>query len=246
MNIGFRLSKRALSGVIGLLVATGLGTTDHARAAEGSGLNSLVLVDRLEYQTNEGDGLLQWDAQGWVGGDYNKLWVKTEGAYLFEENRVEEAEIQTLYSRAISPYWDLQVGARHDFAPGPSRTFGVIGIQGLAPHWFEIDAALFVSEHGDLEARVEAEYDFLITQRLVAQPRAELNFAFQDIAERGIGSGLSTAELGVRIRYEFEREVAPYVGISWSRAVGATANFARQEGENISSLSFVAGLRLWF
>lgn len=242
----FKFSWLARTGLIGALVTTGLAVAGQPRAAEGDELYSLVLVDRLEYQTNEGDDLLLWDAQGWIGGDYNKFWLKTEGEYLFEGDSFEEAELQGLYSRAIVRYWDLQMGVRHDFEPDPSRTFGVLGVQGLAPYWFEVDAAAFVSEDGDVEARIEAEYDLLITQRLIAQPRAELNFAFQDIEELGIGSGLSTAELGLRLRYEIRREVAPYIGVSWTRAVGDTADFARDEGENVSSVSFIAGIRLWF
>jgi len=236
----------ARAGAAGALVAAGLAGAAQAHAAEGEELHSLVLVDRLEYQTNNGDELLLWDAQGWIGGDVNKLWIKTEGDYLFEKDTVGEAELQALYSRAIASYWDLQVGVRHDFKPDPSRTFGVVGVQGLAPYWFEVDAAAFVSEDGDVEARIEAEYDLLITQRLIVQPRAELNFAVQDVKELGIGSGLSTAALGVRLRYEVRREVAPYIGVSWTRATGDTADFAREDGENVSSFSVVSGVRLWF
>jgi copper resistance protein B len=135
---------------------------------------------------------------------------------------------------------------RHDFKPDPSRTYGVLGIQGLAPYWFEVDAAGFVSNEGDVSARLEAEYDFLFTQKLILQPRTELNFAVQDVKELGIGSGLSTAELGLRLRYEIVREFAPYVGVSWTRLVGKTEDFARDEGEDVSSVSFVAGVPLWF
>lgn len=203
-------------------------------------------TDRLEVQTNEGDGVLVWDAEGWVGGDYNKLWIKSEGEYLFERDRTEEAELQALYSRAILPFFDVQAGVRHDFKPDPSRTFGVVGVQGLAPYWFEVDAAGFVSDDADVSARLEAEYEFLFTQQLILQPRTELNFAVQDVKKLGIGSGLSTAELGLRLRYEFVREVAPYIGVSWTRLVGKTEDFARDEGEDVSSVSFVTGVRLWF
>jgi copper resistance protein B len=228
-----------------LLLPPALTLHTPAQAAEGEEIYTLVLVDRLEYQTNEGDDLLLWDAQAWLGGDYDKLWVKTEGERTLG-GVLEEAQLQALYSRAIAPFWDLQVGVQHDFEPNPSRTSGVIGIQGLARYWFEVDAAAFVSEDGDVSARVEAEYELLITQQLVLQPRAELSFAVQDVEELGIGSGLSTAELGLRLRYEVKREVAPYVGVSWSRKVGETARFARDEGEDVSAVSFVAGIRLWF
>ncbi len=246
MNTSFLALRPRRFFLTGLFLATGILASSPALTAEGDEIYSLVLVDRLEYQTNEGDNLLLWDAQGWAGGDYNKLWIKSEGEYVLGDDRLEEAQVQGLYSRAISRYWDLQAGLRHDFEPGPSRTFGVIGLQGLAPYWFEVDAAAFISEDGDVETRIETEYDFLITQRLIVQPRAELNFAFQNIEELGIGSGLSTAELGLRMRYEIRREIAPYIGVSWNRAIGNTADFARDEGEDVSSVSFVAGIRLWF
>lgn len=205
-----------------------------------------VLGERLEYQSNEGSPLLLFDGQGWFGTDKNKLWVKTELEYDFEEHRFEEAELQALWSRPISRYFDFQAGVRHDFEPDPSPTFGVIGVQGLAPYWFEVDGALFVSDDGDVSARFEAEYELLLTQRLILQPRAELNFAVQSVEDLGVGSGLSTAEAGLRLRYEFTRQFAPYVGVNWTRSVGETADFARADGEDPSALSFVAGLRFWF
>ncbi len=222
---------------------------DARRAVQhegGAQTNWFVMNDRFEYQSNDGDPLFLWESQGWYGGDINKFWLKTEGEYDFNADRFEEAEVQALWSRAIAPYFDFQAGVRHDFEPDPSRTFGVVGIQGLAPYWFEVDAALFVSGDGDVSARIEAEYEFLITQRLILQPRTELNFAVQNVDELGIGSGLSTAEAGLRLRYEIKREFAPYIGFSWSRNVGETADFARAEGENIGGVSFVAGLRTWF
>lgn len=205
-----------------------------------------VQGDRLEYGSGDGDPHMLWDAQAWYGGDINKLWMKTEGEVLLDGGDVEDAEVQALYSRAVLPFFDLQAGVRQDFGPGPDRTYGVIGLQGLAPYLFEVDAAAFVSNKGDITARLEVEYDILLTQRLIAQPRAELSFALQDIAELGVGSGLSSADLGMRLRYEFKREFAPYIGVSWSRAVGDTADFARAAGENPSVLSFIAGVRFWF
>ncbi len=223
---------------------------DEARRAVmhegGAQTNWFVQADRFEYRSNEGDPLFLWDAQGWYGGDINKLWVKTEGEYSFDADEFEAAEVQALWSRAITSFFDVQAGLRYDFAPGDDRTFGVVGLQGLAPYLFEVDAALFVSEDGDISARIEAEYELLLTQRLILQPRAELNFAVQDVAEYGVGSGLSTAEAGMRLRYEIKREFAPYIGVSWERAVGETADFARADGEDPSAVSFVAGLRLWF
>lgn len=218
----------------------------HIRKHHGGQNYLFALGERLEYQSNEGEPLFLWDAQGWYGGDVNRFWVKTEGEYLFDESAFEEAEVQALYSRAVTPFFDLQAGLRWDFAPDPDTAHAVIGVEGLAPYWFEIDAAAFVSEDGDVSARIEAEYEILFTQRLILQPRTELEFAVQDVPARGIGSGLRSAELGGRLRYEIVREIAPYVGVEWSRAVGETADFARSEGEGVSAVSVVAGLRLWF
>jgi copper resistance protein B len=212
----------------------------------GGGFNHFGLADRLEYQSGEGAPGLLFDGQGWWGTDRNKLWVKSEIEYDFDADRFEEAELQALWSRPIARYFDVQAGVRRDFAPDPSRTYGVLGIQGLAPFWFEIDAAVFVSGRGEVTGRIEAEYDLLLTQRLVLQPRAELNFAAETIGDRRIGAGLSTSELGLRLRYEMRRQFAPYVGVSWTRAVGETADFARIDGEDPSVASFVAGLRTWF
>src|SRR5690606_7160807 len=131
-------------------------------------------------------------------------------------------EVQALYSRAIGPYFDLQAGVRHDIRPSPSRAYAVLGVEGLAPYWFEVEAHAFLSDKGDLFARVGASYDQLITQRLVIQPRAELNAAAQDAA--GVAGGLTDAALGVRLRYEVRREFAPYIGVSYERKIGGTAD----------------------
>lgn len=203
-----------------------------------------ALVDRLEYQSQEGADVLLWDAQGWVGGDYHKLWFKSEGD--MARGHTEEAEIQALYARAIAPFWNLQMGVRHDIQPSPSRTFAVFGVEGLAPLWFEVDAASFVSTDGDVSFRIEAEYDLLLTQRLILQPRIETNLAIQDAHKWGVGEGMNDIDLGLRLRYEIRREFAPYIGVSWSRKIGETATLARDEGENLDAVSFVTGLRLWF
>ena len=215
------------------------------RRGAGGQVNYFLQADRLEVQTNGGFGLMAFEAQGWVGGDRQKFWFKTDKEYV-EGGDLKEAEVQGLYSRAISPFFDFQAGVRQDMAPGARRTFGVVGFHGLAPYWFEIDSALFVSREGDVSARLEAEYDLHFTQRLILQSRAEFNFAVQDVEEAAIGSGLSEAQLGARLRYEFKREFAPYIGASWTRATGQTAQFMRREGESPSSFSIVAGWRLWF
>ena len=212
----------------------------------GDQIYTFVTAERLEYQSNDGDSLTAWEGQGWIGGDEQKLWFKTEGEYENDEQGFEEVELQALYSRAIRPFWNLQMGLRHDFKPKPTRSYGVIGAQGLAPYWFELDGQLFLSEKGDLSLRLEAEYDFRLTQRLLLQPRIELNAAFSEDEDIEQGSGLSTADVGLRLRYEIIRQFAPYVGVSWSRAFGDTADFVREDGGSRSQTSWVAGIRFWF
>lgn len=205
----------------------------------------MFMADQLEYQSREGAGGYKWDFQGWYGGDYDKLWLKSEGEGSFGESP-EQAEVQALYSRALDPWFNLQIGVRHDFRPDPERTHLVLGIEGLARYWFEFDGALFLSNKGDLTARLEAEYDQRITQKLILQPAVEVNLAAQDAPEIGVGSGLSSAELGARLRYEFVPEFAPYIGVEYERAFGHTADFRRFAGEDVGGWSLVAGIRLWF
>ncbi|MBM9606524.1 copper resistance protein B [Desulfopila inferna] len=201
--------------------------------------------DRIEYQSREGDAALLWDVQAWAGFDYNKLWFKSEGSWLVDEEKVEEAETELLYSRNISSFWDLQLGIRHDFKPDPDRTFAAFGIQGLAPYWFESEATAYLSEDGDLSAVVEVEYDMLLSQRLVLQPRFETLVALQEVEEYGVGQGINFIEMGLRLRYHFTREFAPYIGVSWNRKLFEAEDLAEAEGEDTDTLSLVAGLRIW-
>lgn len=210
------------------------------------GLNtSLVIADRLETQIDNGDDVFLWDAQAWYGNDDNKLWIKTEGEYNFATNKIEDAELQALWSKPIAAFWDLQTGIRYDFDP-KGRTYLVGGVQGLAPYWFEIDAAGFLSNKGDVTARVEAEYDMLWTQRLILQPRVELNLAAQDVPELSIGTGLSSIDAGLRLRYEITREFAPYIGVEWQKKTGRTADFTRTAGEDPNAFKFLIGVRTWY
>lgn len=211
----------------------------------GGFVTGMILVDQLEYRAQDGRDGYKWDAQGWYGGDYDKLWLKSEGEGAFGESP-EQAEVQALYSRAIDPWFNLQAGVRHDFRPDPERTHLVLGVQGLARYWFEVDGQLFLSEKGDFTARLEAEYDQRITNRLILQPAVELNLAAQDVPEIGIGSGLSSAEIGARLRYEFVPEFGPYVGVEYERALGDTAGFRRAAGEDVGGWAFLTGVRLWF
>ncbi len=203
-------------------------------------------ADRLEYQTGEGKDLMLWDVQAWVGADYNKLWFKSEGTWLIEEEKFEEAQTELFYSRNIASFWDAQVGIRHDFKPDPNRTFAAFGVQGLAPLWFEVEATAYVSEDGDVSASLEAEYDLLLSQRLILQPRFETSIALQEVEEYGVGQGFNNIELGLRLRYEIRREFAPYIGVSWNRKLGETADLAEDDGEDTDVSSFVVGVRVWF
>lgn len=201
-------------------------------------------ADRFEVQARSGSDGYLWDVQGYYGGPTSRLWFKSEGEGAFGEG-IESAEVQALYSRAIGPFWDLQAGLRQDLA-GPDTTYGVVGVQGLAPYMFEVDAALFVSHRGDITARIEGEVDQRITQSLILQPRAELDLSAQDVSRLGVGAGIDKVELGVRLRYEFIREFAPYIGIEQSWRIGNSADYARARGEDPSTTSLVAGIRFWF
>ncbi|MEQ9641434.1 MAG: copper resistance protein B [Alphaproteobacteria bacterium] len=218
---------------------------EQLRAEQGDMLAYKVMIDELETRIHHGRDGYGWDAQAWIGGDIDKLWIETEGEGAFDE-KPEQVEVQVLWNRAISPWYDARAGIRYDFRPDPERGYLVLGLQGLVPYMFEVDAAAFVSEKGDVSARIEAEYDLLLTQRLILQPRAEVNVAVQDVREHGIGGGVSGAEVDLRLRYEFAREFAPYVGISYERKFGQTADFARDEGEDVDDVFFVIGVRAWF
>lgn len=207
-----------------------------------------ILFDQLEYQVNDNQNIFNWDIQGWIGGDYQKLWVKTEGDVSLDDGN-GEAELQLLYSKMISPYFDFQTGLRYDQLygdKGNSRGFAVIGIEGLAPYFVEIDTALFISHQGDISARFKAEKELLLSQRLVLQPKIETNLAIQKVEEFGIGSGFNNLELGLRLRYEINREFAPYIGVSWNKLFDDTAKFAEEEGESSDDIKFVTGVRLIF
>jgi copper resistance protein B len=215
------------------------------RREHGGMTASQIMFDLAEYQIRDGRDGYRWEGEGWFGGDVNRLIVKTEGEGAVREG-LESVELQLLYSRALDPYWNLQAGVRHDVEPNPSRTYATIGFEGLAPYWFELEGALFLSDKGDLLARIEGNYDQRLSQRLILQPRAELNFAAQDIAGQGVGSGLVDAELGLRLRYEVTREFAPYVGVSYEEKAGGTRRIARAAGEDVRSTGFVMGVRAWF
>ena len=210
---------------------------------------SLVLFDLLEYQQTGAENPVTWDMLWWIGGDFTRLWIKSEGAHSTTVGS-GDVEVQALFSRLFAPFWEWQVGLRLDiqYGAGTARTrvLAVVGLEGLAPYWFEMEPAVFVSQDGDISARVTTTYDMFVTQRLIAQPRIEVNAAVQEVPEFGVGSGINDLELGFRLRYEIRREYAPYVGISWLRRFAGTADLARLSGEAVSDLAAVGGLRVWF
>ncbi|MBN51087.1 MAG: copper resistance protein CopB [Spongiibacteraceae bacterium] len=201
-------------------------------------------LDQFEVRSTEGEDPLVLEGQAWLGYDLNKLWLKADVER--EDDESEGVEIQALYSHAISAFWDVQAGLRKDFIPTPDRTWGVIGIQGLAPYKFEVDAALFVGESGRSAARFEAEYELLFTQRLILTPEIEVNAYGQNDVDTGNGSGLADVELGLRLRYEVRREIAPYVGVNWEKKCGNTADFTELQGGEVEDTQFVVGVRAWF
>lgn len=204
-----------------------------------------VAFNIAEYQVRDGRDSYEWNAMAWYGGDIDKLWLKSEGEGA-ASGALERAELQALYSHAIGPYFNLQGGLRYDFKPDPSRAYAVLAVEGVAPYWFDLEGSFFLSNKGELMARAEGSYDQRVTQRLVLQPRLEVNFAAQSSRDIGVGAGLSDAELGLRLRYEIRRELAPYVGIQYRRAFGDTRKYLRAEGERAGDVSFVTGIRLWF
>ncbi|MNF34331.1 Copper resistance protein B precursor [compost metagenome] len=216
---------------------TGHGVHDKA-------INGFWLVDQLEYQDADDGSALAWDMSGWVGGDIDRLWVRSEGERT--NGHTEKAEVQALWGHAIGPWWDVVTGVRQDFKPGSPQTWAAFGLQGLALYNFETQATFFVGENGQNALRVEGEYDILLTNKLILQPTAEVNFYTRNDPERSVGAGLANTEAGVRLRYEIVPEFAPYIGVTWSSTYGNTADYTGEEGEDRRQARFVAGLRLWF
>jgi len=207
-------------------------------------INYFVLVDQLEWQNARGGSALNWDVNGWIGGDVNRLWLRSEGER--SNGKLDEAQLEMLFGRAISPWWDVVGGVRHDFKPGKSQTWAAFGVQGLALYNFETEATAYVGESGQTAARLKGDYDILITNRLILQPSAEVNFYGQNDRRREVGSGLSGTEVGLRLRYEVKRELAPYIGVTWNKSYGNTADLARADGKKATETRFVAGVRFWF
>lgn len=204
-----------------------------------------LFIDKLEYSAGDGPDHGAWKVQGWTGGDINRLWLKTDGEFDLNDG-VEAAGVELLYSRAVAPFWDVQAGLRQDYSRDSSDpTSLVLAVQGLAPYWWETSASVYMSTKGEVTAELEAEYDQRITQKLILQPVIGVSLSAQDIPERQIGSGLSSIEAGLRLRYEIRKEFAPYVGVDWSRAFGQTRDWREASGSDASETRFVVGIKAW-
>jgi copper resistance protein B len=216
----------------------------EGHSMRGNALNYFVLLDQLEWQGSEGADRVSVDSRGWIGGDRDRLWFRAEGDG--DGSRAGEAHAHFLYGRHFSRWWDVVAGVRQDFRPGTAQAWAAFGVQGLAPYWVEIEATAYVGASGRTQARVEVEYELLLTNRLVLQPLVEMEISGKSDPERGVGAGLSTTDAGFRVRYEWRREFAPYAGVTWSQKRGGTASFAEAAGEDSGGARFVTGLRLWF
>jgi copper resistance protein B len=204
----------------------------------------MLLIDQLEYTNGKDADGLSWEAEGWYGNDANKLWVRTEGDR--SGGKLEDADLEAFWNHNVATFWSTQLGVRQDFGEGPARTWAAFGVQGLAPYWFELEATAYVGDAGRTAARLRAQYELLLTQRLILQPDFEVNLYGKDDPARRIGSGLSDAQLGLRLRYEFSRQFAPYIGVNWNRRIGTTADYAREDHQPLLDRQIVVGVRVWF
>jgi copper resistance protein B len=213
-------------------------------AAHDNSTQHYALFDRLEaWNADKGAGL-EWEGKAWIGTDLNRVWLRSEGERV--DNKTEAADLEVLYGHSVATWWDVVAGVRHDFQPGASRDFAAIGVMGVVPSKYEVEATAYIGQSGQTAARIQAEYDTLLTGRLILQSLVEANLYGQDNRRRGIGSGLSTLETGFRLRYEFTRQFAPYIGIVQERAFGRTAGLRHDDGKDINDTRFVAGIRIWF
>ncbi|MCB0127746.1 MAG: copper resistance protein B [Caldilineaceae bacterium] len=246
-------NNKTLMGLLGIVCMPALLISPLHAQEDFPGLEKGPLVfwgvsfEQLEYRFGDESDVLAWHGDAFVGTDEWKVRLKSEGEYLEQESVFETLENQLTVQRPISAFFDAKAGIRFDTPEGVNRTYAVIGTHGLAPQWFEVDADVFVSDEGDVSARLDADYELLITNRVILTSAAEINVAFSDDEEIGVGSGLSDIEVGLRVSYDLvERDVAPYIGVHYERKFGKTADFAREEGEDTDEVFFVAGVRISF
>jgi len=218
----------------------------HGHPSGDNRVHGFMLIDGLEAWDSDEGTAWSWSGRGWIGTDLDRLWLRSSGESV--SGHSETAELELLYGRSFSPWWDVVAGLRRDFAPGDgdAQDFVAIGLQGLAPQKFEVEATAYLGEHGQGAIRLETGYEVLLTNRLVLQPRLELEAFGKDDPARGIGSGLGTAEIGLRLRYEFTRKFAPYVGVVHERAFDGTADLRRDSSQPVDDTRIVVGVRTWF
>lgn len=237
-----------------LLVATGIAKaqTQGAEANVAAPFGSPIQDQRIywhglfdQFEARIGtENSFRWDGEGWVGTDTNRLWLKSEGTVT--NGTVGDGSHQALYDRPLTTYFDVQAGIRYDIDSGPSRGWAALGIQGLAPQWFDVEVTLYASDSGHFAARFEAFYELLLTNRLILEPQIELNFYSKSDPGRSTGSGLSDLDAGLRLRYQFTRKFAPYIGVVFEDKFGDSAAFARRQGETVNDARFAVGIRSWF
>lgn len=229
--------------IISALIGCALSSSIYAMG-EDDPLVTKVMIEQLETRITDGDDPLVLEASAWIGKDLNKLMIKADVEQV--KGVTHELELQALYSRAIDPYWDFQIGVRQDQKPAPEKNWLAFGFMGIAPYWFEVDSTLFLGESNQVGLRFSAEYEWMLTQRWVLSPEVEINLHSKDDEATGTGAGLSDSQVGLRLRYEVKREFAPYIGVNWNKKYGNTATFAEHEGEKVDDTQVVIGVRAWF
>lgn len=249
---GKAMMKAILAAVLGaVLLSAGAGAQQRPtepnwpQPERNNATFGKVMLNQNELRTGNGTTTYRWEGEGWYGDSLNQAWFRSEGRLDTNAGVVNEAEVQALYSRAVTTYFNLQAGLRYDLRPGPARPWLAFGVEGLAPFSWEIGAFGFVSDGGHAAARFEGYHDLYLTQRLIAQPQFEINFYSKSDPRRAIGAGLSDLDTGLRFRYELRRKFAPYIGITFEREFGQTADFARAEHASVQELRLAVGIRTW-
>ncbi len=238
-----QLIKKAILSVTLISSVSLLSNSAFARM-EDDPVETKLMLDKFELGRVDGDTTMAWESGLWIGQDLNKFWLKSSGEQV--AGKIEGTETQFLYSRALDPFWDIQAGIRHDTTADAKRNYLTLGIQGLAPYYFETDASLSFSKKGQVKLNAAFEYEMMLTQKLVLSPEVELNAYAKDDKPMGVASGLADVEAGIRLRYEIKREFAPYIGVNWAKKLGSTADLAKDAGEDTSESSVVLGIRAWY
>lgn len=222
----------------------GMGHAVVEHAMNDDPVISKLMMDQLEWRNTSGDDALAWNGSWWIGRDEGRMLVRSEGEAI--DGDVEHLRAELLWWRPLAPFWNVVGGLRQDAGIGPGRTYGLVGIEGLAPGWFHVEADLFAGERGQVGTRLESSYEIRLTNRLILSPRVELTAYAKDDEATGIGSGLSSLDAGLRLRYEIRREFAPYIGVGWTGSFGDTADLARDAGAPVRDTFALAGLRFWY